>query len=179
MLQHLRHISILLVSGHGNFIKWQLKTSSRFLGFHSISKYVGRSQYTSQLLRSILTSIRAILMYLKTSPDANAKGYFKNWLNKDRLHPSCFLMDVVALYSRFQMKLQSDDVLVFNFVRERDNFLARLAKAKEKPIIGGWKEFFLSTVKEISHQGEESENDWEFFGMKRSKKQKAKAAPFV
>ena len=124
------------------------------------------SQYTSKLLRSILTSIRAILMYLKSSPDADAKGYFKNWLNNNRPHLSCFLMDVVTLYSRFQMKLQSDDVLVFNLVRERDNFLARLAEAKEKPIIGGWEELFLSTVKEIPHQGEESENEWEFFGMK-------------
>ena len=48
------------------------------------------SQYTSQILRSIPTSIRAILMYLKTSPDADANGYLKNWLKKDRLHLSCF-----------------------------------------------------------------------------------------
>ena len=37
-----------------------------------------------------------------------------------------------------QMKLQSDGVLVFDLVKERDKFLARLATAKEKPIIGGW-----------------------------------------
>ena len=163
------HISIPLVSGHGNFIKWQLKTNSRFSGFLSISKYVG----TSQLLRSILTSIRAILMYLKTSPDADANGYLKNWLKKDRLHLSCFLMDVVMLYSRFQMKLQSDSVLVFDLVKERDKFLARLATAKEKPVIGGWEELFLSTIKVILHEsdeseneGEESENEWEFHGIK-------------
>ena len=131
------------------------------------------SQYTSQLLRSILTSIRAILMYLKTSPDADAKGYLKNWLKKDRLHLSCFLMDVVMLYSRFQMKLQSDSVLVFDLVKERDKFLARLATAEEKPVIGGWEELFLSTIKVISHEGNESENDgeeteneWEFHGIK-------------
>jgi hypothetical protein len=131
------------------------------------------SQYTSQLLRSILTSIRAILMYLKTSPDADANGYLKNWLKKDRLHLSCFLMDVVMLYSRFQMKLQSDSVLVFDLVKERDKFLARLATAKEKPVIGGWEELFLSTIKVILHEsdeseneGEESENEWEFHGIK-------------
>ena len=123
------------------------------------------SQYTSQLLRSVLTSIRTISMYLKTSPDADAKGYLKNWLNKDRLHLSCFLMDVVALYSRFQMKLQNDGILVFDLVRERDNFLARLATAKEKPVVGRW-ELFLSTIKEISHEGVKSENKREFHGIK-------------
>ena len=130
-------------------------------------------QYTSQLLRSILTSIRAILMYLKTSPDADANGYLKSWLKKDRLHLSCFLMDVVMLYSRFQMKLQSDGVLVFDLVKERDKFLARLATAKEKPIIGGWEELFLSTIRKISHEGDQLENEgeaseieWEFHGMK-------------
>ena len=73
--------------------------------------------------------------------------------------------------SQVSMKLQSDDVLVFNLARERDNFLARLAKAKEKPIIVGWKELFVSTVKEIP-QGEESENEWEFFVMKLAAKTK-------
>ena len=75
-------------------------------------------------------------------------------------------MDVVALYSRFQMKLQNDGVLVFDVVRERDKFLARLATAKEKPVVGGWEELFLSTIKEISHEGVESENEWEFHGIK-------------
>ncbi|CAB3981495.1 Hypothetical predicted protein [Paramuricea clavata] len=144
MLQHLRHISIPLVSGHGNFIKWQLKTNSRFPQYFEVRW----SQYTSQLLRSILTSIRAILMYLKTSPDAD--GYqLKNLLKKDRLHLSCFLMGIVMLYSRFQMKLQSDSVLVFDLVKKRDKFLARLATAKEKPVIGGWEELFLSTIEVI------------------------------
>ena len=105
------------------------------------------SQYTSQLLRSILTCIRAISMYLKTSQYADANGYLKNWLKIDRLHLSCFLMDVVMLYSRFQVKLQSDRVLVFDLVKERDKFLVRLATAEEKPVIGGWEELFLSTIK--------------------------------
>ena len=71
------------------------------------------------------------------------------------------------------MKLQSDSVLVFDLVKERDKFLARLATAEEKPVIGGWEELFLSTIKVISHEGDESENDgeeteneWEFHGMK-------------
>ena len=113
------------------------------------------SQYTSQLLCSILTGISAILMYLKTR------------------HLSCFLMDVVMFYSRFQMKLQSDSVLVFDLVKERDKFLARLSTAEEKPVIGGWKELFLSKIKVISHEGEESKNDgeeteneWESHGIK-------------
>ena len=112
-----------------------------------------------------------ILMYLKTSPDADANGYLNNWLKKDRLHLSCFLMDVVMLYSRFQVKLQSDSVLVFDLVKERDKFLARLAAAKEKPVIGGWEELFLSTIKvilfesyESENEGEESETEWEFPG---------------
>jgi hypothetical protein len=110
-------------------------------------------------------------MYLKTSPDADANGYLNNWLKKDRLHLSCFLMDVVMLYSRFQVKLQSDSVLVFDLVKERDKFLARLAAAKEKPVIGGWEELFLSTIKvilfesyESENEGEESETEWEFTG---------------
>ncbi|CAB4037371.1 Hypothetical predicted protein, partial [Paramuricea clavata] len=104
-------------------------------------------------------SIRAILMYLKTSPDADANVYLKNWLKKYRLHLSCFLMDAVMLYSRFQMKLQSDSVLVFNLVKEREKFLARLAAAKEKPVTGGWEELFLSTIKVILHESDESENE--------------------
>ncbi|CAB4021003.1 Hypothetical predicted protein [Paramuricea clavata] len=140
------------------------------------------SQYTSQLLRSILTNMRAILMYLKTSPDAD--GYLKNLLKKDRLHLSCFLMGVVMLYSRFQMKLQSDSVLVFDLAKERDKFLARLATAKEKPVIGGWEELFLSTIKVILHESDESENEGEeSVGISRDKtrntNQKAKAASFV
>ena len=59
------------------------------------------------------------------------------------------------------MKLQSDSVLVFDLVKERDKFLARLATAEEKPVIGGWGELFLSTIKVISHEGDESENDGE------------------
>ena len=70
------------------------------------------------------------------------------------------------LYSRFQMKLQSDSVLVFDLVKERDKFLARLATAEEKPVIGGWEELFLSTIKVISHEGDETENEWEFHGIK-------------
>ena len=71
------------------------------------------------------------------------------------------------------MKLQSDSVLVFDLVKERDKFLARLATAKEKPVIGDWEELFLSTITVISHEGDESENEseesengWEFHGIK-------------
>ena len=46
-------------------------------------------------------------------------------------------MDFVMLYSRFQMKLQIDSVLVFDLVKERDKFLARLATAEGRPLIGG------------------------------------------
>ena len=39
VLQHLRHISIRLVSGHGHIIKWKFKV----LQLPSISKYVRRN----------------------------------------------------------------------------------------------------------------------------------------
>ena len=71
------------------------------------------------------------------------------------------------------MKLQSDSVLVFDLVKKRDKFLARLATAKEKPVIRGWEELFPSTIKVISHEDDESENEseesedaWEFHGIK-------------
>ena len=58
------------------------------------------------------------------------------------------------------MQFQSESVLVFDLVKERDKFLGRQATAEEKPVIGGWKELFLSTIKVISHD-DESENDVE------------------
>ena len=108
-------------------------------------------------------------MYLKTSPDADAN---EELVEKRQIASELFLMDVVMLYSRFPMKFQSESVLVFYLVKERDKFVARLATAEEKPVIGGWEELFLSTIKAVSggdeskNDGEETENEWEFHGIK-------------
>ena len=62
---------------------------------------------------------------------------------------------------------------MLDLVKERDKFLARLATAKEKPVIRSWEELFPSTITVISHEDDESENEseesedaWEFHGIK-------------
>ena len=107
------------------------------------------TQYTAQLFQKIISSWCAIMKYFKESTEPQEQGFFEKLKDYDFLRLVCFIVDVTSLFSRFQKKLQSDSVMVFDIGESLEKFLSRLQQLNEnKPLVGGWEEHLSNNVTE-------------------------------
>jgi len=76
------------------------------------------SEYTFSLVNSVLESWHALVLYMQQSHDKQAEGFETLLTNKTNLELLTFLADVLAVFSRFQKKIQSDNVTLLDIQRE-------------------------------------------------------------
>jgi hypothetical protein len=65
---------------------------------------------------------------------------------KSSLEIMTFLADVLTLYSRFQKKLQSDDITLLDVPKSSEVVRKRLEDILQRPLIGGWTTALLEQV---------------------------------
>lgn len=111
------------------------------------------SQFTFTLLRSVLVSWKALIMYFKRyEKDGLCAGYL-NYLTKlDNLKLIAFLADVLFVFKRFQKKIQSNRLTLIEMKSSVTAILSSLHEMEAKPLIGGF-ESKLATKLTIEPDG--------------------------
>ena len=114
----------------------------------SMPKYfeVRWTEFTHALCHAVIGSWRAIVSYLKTSEDKDAKGFFAKWTEYCRIQLLCLVTDVTFLYGSFQKTLQSDNILLSEITYEVSDVIDKLQRMKNAPLLGGWEEQFKAAV---------------------------------
>jgi len=100
------------------------------------------TQYSNSLLSSILDNYRPMMRHLQTFSlkDAEEYGMLKKWINADTVHIAAILCDALYIYSRFQKKLQGNQVTLFDVESDRDKCVEDLRKLLQRPHPGGYEE---------------------------------------
>ena len=69
------------------------------------------------------------------------------WTDKNTLHLTCFVADILYVYKRFRQSFQYDDILTFDITKKKKMLLKSLEKMKKEPLNGGWEENFTENLK--------------------------------
>lgn len=110
------------------------------------------TEFSYSLLTAVLSSWQAIVTYLTKSPDASAKGHMRFLTSLSNLKLLTFLADVLFLFSRFQMRLQSDSTTLLDMQAAVTNVHARIVELTHKPLVGGWQEALTESVTESNEE---------------------------
>ena len=105
------------------------------------------TQYTAQLFHNLISSWCALMTYFNKSTEPQEQGFFETLRDFDFLRLICFMVDVTSLFSRFQKKLQSNKVMVFDIGEALERFISRLQQLNDgKTLIGGFEEHLVANV---------------------------------
>ena len=115
-----------------------------------IQKYfeIRWSEFTSNLLDSILCSWQALIKYCLSQNDSDVSKYLKLLTNKDNIITMCFVADLLFVFKVFQKKLQSDSITIVDIKPEVVKFKMRMDRLSESSLIGGWEEAFKENFDE-------------------------------
>lgn len=111
------------------------------------------SQFTYTLLRSVLVSWKALVLYFeKHQDDAQCVGYLEYLTKLDNVKLITFLADVLFMFKRFHKKLQSDRLTLIEMKVHVTAISASLQDMETTPLVGGF-ENKLSTKITIDSDG--------------------------
>ena len=110
-------------------------------------------EFTVQILRTFANNLRACLAYWKDLSEigddaqekSKAKGFLKTWLNKDKLHLLFILLDTAEIFTRLQLKFQTNQLTILQIPQHKDIAIAQLTQLAGAPKIGVWELFIKST----------------------------------
>ena len=111
------------------------------------------TEFTLSLVNAILTSWHVLVLYFRESEDKAAHGFLTLLTNKSVLELMAFVADVLAVFSRFQKKIQSDSVTLLNLDIETSLVTSNLAKLKETPLLGGWVATLQTQLESTEEEG--------------------------
>ena len=112
------------------------------------------TEFTSSLINAILTSWRVLVLYFQESKDKATSGFLMLLTNKCVLELMAFVADVLAVFSRFQKKIQSDSVTLLDLDTEISLVTSKLVKVKETPLLGGWVETLQTQLDSTEEDGQ-------------------------
>lgn len=96
-------------------------------------------EFSFNLLRSILISWKAIVLYCKEHPkEAEPAGFLRYLTTIENLKLIAFLADVLFTYQRFQKKIQSDRLTIISLMSNVASTINSLEKMESTPLIGGF-----------------------------------------
>lgn len=106
----------------------------------SFPKYfeVRWTEFTFNLINSILTSWRPLVTYFDDSREKEAKGFYKLLTEKSNLTLLAFISDVLQVFSRFQKTLQSNHITILDMMQQKEKFCTKIKKLQNEPLLGGW-----------------------------------------
>jgi len=96
------------------------------------------TEFLYNLLNAVLVSWHALVLHKQASSDKEARGFLSFLLDHDKLLLLCFLADILAVFSRYERQMQSNDVPILDFNRLTCFLKTRLLAMEEKHLPGGW-----------------------------------------
>lgn len=96
------------------------------------------TEFSASLLNSVLTSWNALILYMDKSVEPKAKGYAQFLKDEYELKFLAFMADVLAVFSRYQLIIQSDSLTILDLSKETEIVKNRLLSLKSQSLIGGW-----------------------------------------
>ena len=79
------------------------------------------SEFTHQLVESILKSWNALIMYFNSTTLNEARICSTYLYNEHNLHLLCFMADVLIILSRYKKKMQSDSTTLCDINQQLNN----------------------------------------------------------
>lgn len=122
------------------------------------------SEFTFDLLNSVLTSWRALVMYFDSTTEPSGKGYFKYLTDISNLRLICAIADVLQIFMRFQKKMQSDTLTVISMSEHVKVVTKALQDLRNSKLLGGWEETLTDSLQETT--GIDGETDFSLNGVK-------------
>lgn len=104
------------------------------------------TEFTNDLLQAVLHSLSALVKYFATSTDKAAVGYHRFLTDNNNIQTLAFLADVLTVYSRFQKKIQSDDITIVDVSRYTQRVKSKLLALKTDALTAGWVQMMESSV---------------------------------
>lgn len=92
------------------------------------------TQYSATLINAVLVSWHALCY----SEDKQARGFLLLLTNAEKLDLLAFMADVLGVFSRYQKKLQRDDVTILDMEKATTSVKAKLLALREENLLGGW-----------------------------------------
>ena len=96
------------------------------------------TEFTYDLLNSVLTSWHALVLYFQSSKDNAARGFLTFLTNSDNVQLLVYLADTLAVFSRYQKQLQSDSTTILDVDSLTTNVKLKLGSLKDTALLGGW-----------------------------------------
>jgi hypothetical protein len=96
------------------------------------------SEFTYELLNSILTSWNVLVLYFMKSTEKSTIGFKKFLTNYDNLCIIASTADLLFLFSIYQKKLQSDSLTITDMDKLITNVLKQIELLKTQNLLGGW-----------------------------------------
>lgn len=104
------------------------------------------SENSHQLLRAILVSWHAIILYFEQDDDAKAIGFDRFLKKCDNLKKIAFLGDVFTVFKRLQEKLQSNSLTLLDLRAYAHDAISSLEQMKIQPLLSGFEHTLQQTL---------------------------------
>ena len=95
------------------------------------------TQFCQELFECVLKNWRASIKYFENESDKEAKGHLNTWLDKDIIHLTSLVADVLYVYKRFHQAFQDENILIFDILKKKQSVLKRLEEMSHNPLTGG------------------------------------------
>ena len=105
------------------------------------------------LLNAILTSWNTLVLYFRESEEKATKDYYTLLTNNSVLELMAFVADVLAVFSRFQKKLQSHTVTLLDLDTQTSVVTSNLVELKDTPLLVGWVATLETQIKSTEEDG--------------------------
>jgi hypothetical protein len=114
-------------------------------------------EYVHQVLTSVWCNLIAVFSHLSSNDsDPEARAYLRKWTEVGRLQLLVVTIDVLYLFSRMQITLQTDSCLIFDIRRETTAVIMQLNAMKSGPLLGGEEEKFQKSLSGQNQQDGQS-----------------------
>lgn len=123
------------------------------------------SQFTHQLLSSILTSWHALVLYFSSENAAEAVWYHNLLRNYVNLRMLSFTTDLIFTYQRFQKKLQANDLNLVSLKKHLTDMQSAIDEFDVGPIPGGWEHTLMRSV-DVTECWDENDSPYEIYTLK-------------
>lgn len=96
------------------------------------------TEFTFDLLNSILMSWNALTLFYKMTTEKNVPKFFYTFLtNHKKLELIAFLADLLNVYQRHQKRLQADDLTIISMDKVLNDLRSEIQELKTKPLLDG------------------------------------------
>jgi len=105
------------------------------------------TEFSFNLVNSILISRKALVIYMQNSKEKESNGFLLLLTNKDTIFLLAFLADVLVIFSRYQQTIQSDKITVLDLVKYTESVVNKIKSLSSINLVGGWVDVLENELK--------------------------------